>query len=363
MTQLKYKIMSKLIMLLVIIIIIIFSFCDNSKYKKLSQIQNNQLKTIKIPLNYCDVLQTDSIFENIEAICLETKDECLISDPQKVIVFDNKKIFVQDFDKNLLIFDINGKFISKVGKKGRGPGEYIQLAGFDIDSVGNIYILDYHKILTYNSDGIFKFSKVLNLSSKEYKITDSFLPIKHKVMNGFNRFKKYNDIYNIDPTFGNDTIYSITKKGLIARYYLDFGKRSLSKIKIPNEFESFSNFKLKLSTSYSFDTYRFTETNDWLYFIFNFNSKYYNTFYSKKLNKTFTSILEPDNSGSNKSFIKWIDTSWGNDLIVLVDPINVIAKLDDVSNLSSIDPNLKIKFKNIKLTDNPVLFICKMKKY
>jgi len=409
MAQIKLKKMNRLTMPLLFILLYFLS-CNSNKSNTESKILTDQIKKIEIPLSYDNVIQSDSIFESIEIIPLETKEECLITNAQKILVVENKRIFIQDFNKCLMIFDINGKFISKVGRNGHGPDEYLQFAGFDLDSIGNIYILDYHKILKYNSNGIFQSSQLIKLSSKEFqcwpeqfivdkngyyiwsgsngikdnsdnryfamyrisqncKITEAFFPVRHKIMNSFYRFKKYNNIYNIDPAFGNDTIFSITKKGVIARYYLDFGKKSLMKKKIPKEFDSFSEIKANLALNYSFDPYRFTETEEWVYFSFSHNFKYYNSFYSKVLDKTFISIIPPGNSTSNRSFVEWIDSSWGNDLITLVDPVNIMAKLSEISSnqlnrkISSNDASLYIKLNKIKLTDNPVLFVCKMKKY
>src|SRR5690554_431203 len=354
---------------------------------------------INVPINYDNTIQVDSLFESIDIIPLETTEKSLISNAKKIIIYNDKKIYIQDFINSLYVFDINGKFIQKIRKQGQGPKEYIQLAGFDVDNHGNIYILDYHKILKFDPDGNFEFSKNLNFSTKkfqcwpeqllvandgyfiwsgslgikenkdnrhfamyyitnDYKMDKGFFPIKHKLMSSLCRFRRYDNLYNIDPTFGNDTIFSIIEDEVVPRYYINFGKRALKK-KIPDEYNSFSEFKSEIAANHSFSPINFTETDDWIYFSFSHNFKYYNAFYSKVKKKTYVSAISPE------SFPKWIDSSWGNSLIILVDPVNIIGN----SNSNWFDSfriknnALEEKFKSVSLTDNPVVFVCKMKKF
>lgn len=74
------------------------------------------------------------------------------------IKINNDRIFIQDDrSKSLLVFDMNGQGITKVGSFGRGPGEYTNIADFDIDHNGFIYIIDgqQDKLNIYNPDYTF----------------------------------------------------------------------------------------------------------------------------------------------------------------------------------------------------------------
>ncbi len=81
-------------------------------------------------------------------------------------------IFVNDciylFDKNIgiLIFSRDGVFLSKVGSKGRGPGEYLYGSTFTIDqNSGTIYVNDSNnQIKIYSKTGDFRKS----FSLREY---------------------------------------------------------------------------------------------------------------------------------------------------------------------------------------------------
>ena len=101
--------------------------------------------------------KTDSLKTNyIRYIPLETTDDCLIGGINKVLI-KNERIYVADFSRtaSLFIFDLNGKFLFKINKRGQGPGEYLVFGDFDIQTNGDIYIFDQHrqKFLIYSPDG------------------------------------------------------------------------------------------------------------------------------------------------------------------------------------------------------------------
>ncbi|MDR2037710.1 MAG: 6-bladed beta-propeller [Bacteroidales bacterium] len=93
---------------------------------------------------------------HIQYIPLETSKECFIGHPSKVLIRNNQ-IYVADFDNAmaLFVFDMQGKFIFKIARKGKGPGEYISFQDFDIQNNGDIYIFDHFgkKFLIFNSTG------------------------------------------------------------------------------------------------------------------------------------------------------------------------------------------------------------------
>lgn len=95
-----------------------------------------------------------------EKIVLKTGDDSSntmfgqISD----IKIENDRIYVMDtWMRKLVAFDWDGNAVMSVGMRGRGPGEYMNVDGFDIDKEGNIYIIDGNldKVLVYNKNGKF----------------------------------------------------------------------------------------------------------------------------------------------------------------------------------------------------------------
>ena len=92
----------------------------------------------------------------IKFIPLETTLECLIGNADKILI-KNDKIYVADFDMTsiLFVFDLTGKFLAKIAKKGQGPGEYLMFNDFDVQANGDIYMLDgsSNKVRVYDKSG------------------------------------------------------------------------------------------------------------------------------------------------------------------------------------------------------------------
>ncbi len=52
-------------------------------------------------------------------------------------------------------FDLDGKCITKLGSKGNGPSQFHSPDGIDVDTAGNVYIVDTgdSRIQTFSVDG------------------------------------------------------------------------------------------------------------------------------------------------------------------------------------------------------------------
>jgi hypothetical protein len=74
------------------------------------------------------------------------------------IKVNENNIYISDIDAGILKFDRAGKFLGKIGTKGRGPGEYLSASSFTVDDLtGNVYILETAtpKIKVYSPSGRF----------------------------------------------------------------------------------------------------------------------------------------------------------------------------------------------------------------
>ncbi len=130
-----------------------------SKHKNQRKIlKDEDIITINIDtLEIFEELHFSSVFKNIRLIPLETNEKCLIGAISQIEIFDNK-IYVLDSSvaKSLFVFDIEGRFIKKVGIVGKGSGEYIRPGMFSIDCLEKkIYILDsiQKKIIIFSIQG------------------------------------------------------------------------------------------------------------------------------------------------------------------------------------------------------------------
>jgi hypothetical protein len=94
----------------------------------------------------------------VKYIPLETKTECLLNDEIEVIA-TSQYLFVHDFKADVVFrFDIAGRFLNRIGRKGQGPGEYKRLFGIYVDDAfKKCFLLDSYssRIYVYSYDGKF----------------------------------------------------------------------------------------------------------------------------------------------------------------------------------------------------------------
>lgn len=102
------------------------------------------------------------IAKDISYIKLETSENVLVDRIDK-IKLTKDFIFISDFS-NLYQFSKTGEYIRKIGRKGRGPGEYVHISSLEInESREEIYIhcSTRKKLLVYDFNG--KFCRQWNL--------------------------------------------------------------------------------------------------------------------------------------------------------------------------------------------------------
>lgn len=81
------------------------------------------------------------IADSIEYVRLEASPQCLLKSAWHVKLTSDC-IFVSDFD-GVYKFDRKGNFICKIGRQGKGPGEYINVINFTIDDAQQlVFVVD-----------------------------------------------------------------------------------------------------------------------------------------------------------------------------------------------------------------------------
>jgi len=90
-----------------------------------------------------------------ESITINTITKCDIN---------NDLVLVSDNNRQCFLFDREGKLLTKVGQKGKGPGEYITISSVNIGFDGKIYIHSMAEIYVYALEGEFirKFKPEVN---------------------------------------------------------------------------------------------------------------------------------------------------------------------------------------------------------
>lgn len=99
--------------------------------------------------------QIASLIDTIEYIPLEPHSDGLFKKADKLIIHDSK-YFIFDFigQNQVNVFDKEGYFLYKVGRKGRGPGEYVEVRNFTVAN-NLVYLIDnrLNKLLIYDALG------------------------------------------------------------------------------------------------------------------------------------------------------------------------------------------------------------------
>lgn len=372
------------------VIVVLTILINLSSCRKVENNFSGEIVTIKIPevFNY-----STETWENIsdleEVVILETNSESIIKNIDK-IVCDKKRFYILDRNqKTILIFAKNGKFITKINNEGKGSEEYREIRDFDLDEEGNIYLLDYRRIVIF--DKTLKFRKYINLVSNkddgisfiplhltttvddefylwqgsfgirddnftnksalfkvsnEGTIIDNYIPFKYKTVGKQRFFRNYKDDVLITPIKGNDTIYCISKSKIYPRYFIDFGSKG------------FKNSATSTDDYFSFHT-DILESSKYLHFKFRNKEQLFSAFYSKKsaelkieeLSFGLKYNLGPLRCVCEETFISAVEGYIVN--YTIDDILKSVERKDIYDKLS--------KLKDFNRENNQVLFIFRLK--
>ena len=111
----------------------------------------------------------EELIKDATLIPLETTDDCLLGDLEKILESDGR-LYIQDMKgTTIFVFDISGKFLYKIERRGEGPEEYLEVADFDVMD-GVIYVLSRvnKRILAYDEKG--KCVKMIPLKAWYYNL-------------------------------------------------------------------------------------------------------------------------------------------------------------------------------------------------
>lgn len=143
----------------------IFLFCFISilfvSCKKQIKNSSTQTKTETVYINKIE--RIDNSLEIVPEKFIKQKkyiklfsesEDFLFKEINKIRIIDDKIYILDKKQKKLLIYDNIGFSEAKVGSKGNGPNEYLDISDFDVDTQGNIYTIDgiLNKLFIYNPD-------------------------------------------------------------------------------------------------------------------------------------------------------------------------------------------------------------------
>jgi len=158
-----------------IILLFVFSF------QGVNNQGNDNVKTFdlkKIP-KISSIRLSDLGFVDIEYIQLESNEQCMISslddlDPGNKLVFGERNCIIQQYS-TILEFKTDGKFITRIGTKGRGPNEFTAVHDVNICARNqDLYLLArwQKKFFVYAENGKLLRTFPVTFSPSEFQFID-----------------------------------------------------------------------------------------------------------------------------------------------------------------------------------------------
>lgn len=100
--------------------------------------------------------------------------DLIIGQLDKIVVSDSLIYIADTYLKRLLVYDMQGNIVGKVGTTGGGPGEYTSLSDFCVGSDGEIYLYDSagNKMLVYDSNLQFVKDYAISFKAEQFQLVD-----------------------------------------------------------------------------------------------------------------------------------------------------------------------------------------------
>ena len=157
---------------------VIITFCK-------CQSEADPILTITIDPEQGSLVPLSEITEKLDVVELETNNSSLINDITMVDTLNNHYL-IADYENGILVFDKAGKFIRKIGKIGRGPGEVAHFMSFRIDRADNLIHLNSLSGPAYDINGNFINKKSDHISnsglshiSSNYRFNNVIYSLNH----------------------------------------------------------------------------------------------------------------------------------------------------------------------------------------
>lgn len=114
--------------------------------------QEDDMKGIPVVMNTNAGIE--NFLANMDMVCLETNENCLLGNITKVCMDEECYYLTDEFKHSVFLFAKSGAYISKISQYGSGPNEYLELSDFEVKN-GQIFILSNpnKKILVFDKMG------------------------------------------------------------------------------------------------------------------------------------------------------------------------------------------------------------------
>ncbi|QEC52442.1 6-bladed beta-propeller protein [Anseongella ginsenosidimutans] len=372
------------------LLILSFLFITGCKPEKAGHqsADESELVTIKIPDSYQSRkdFDFDDYFSKAAYIPLETTEESFVDGINRLALYKGKIYILSKGSNSVLIFDERGKFLNRVRREGRGPGEYQSLMDFAIDKKGQRLVLysdrpylfiycdldgeylnhipfnnlafrigyingkvqllvnEKVNLLTEISEGSLEQRTLLNTSA-----TDVFFNNRRIEQPALTTASKLNLLM-----FYSDTVYTYDGKKLSASFFLDFGDKDF---RLEPEFKNMGFLEIYQEVfirRLGFPVYNFREMED--YVVFSFGTIGNLVLYHKSTGKT----------SKHRKFEKEGDPMWfsnyfahdgdDNSIFTIYDAPSFMKRAAEAVEDGKVLPeDVKAVLGNLSELDNPVL--------
>lgn len=348
-------------------------------------------------------MKASELVESYKYIPLETKEESFMGYIRKVVFYEDR-IYIRDVETNsVYIFDLTGKYINKVGKKGQAPGEFTTLLfGMVIDPFNNrllVYDQGNRKMNYFTLDGDYLFSRNVPMildGSFVFASPNCILVSNHKnIENGYlgewddyrivqldstlqiagGGYKYDDNVYakclfpifptsNVDilfqPMFTND-FYSVSPKGLKRRYSIDYSRfdNVIDTARINRMTDGGEIYDYMFATTYVEP--QSVETKDFFWFKTypQSDSKAFNTFYDKNSKRSISfrkMVYDVD------FMFTYIESCYEDYFVGVVEPASLKSLREAyIENNMPGTPEVMQMIEKLKDDDNSVLVLFKPK--
>lgn len=370
----------KKIFILVIVVSIcnLFTFCDKKKI-------NEEIVTLKISdNNFQHKIKFSELIKDYKFIPLETNKENIFGKIDKIL-FNKNQIYILDHlkAKAIFVFSLEGNYLWKISKFGRGPGEYLELLDFCFEpKTDNLVLSNIKDLIFYDSKGVY--IKTIKLPFSAYKIEYSddnhvacvnggigdFLLIIDTNGNESSSYFNYTKETRLilqSPLIRNDksdllyvpnldyTIYKVNGDKISPYVKFDFSKDMYS----PQDLKLLKDKKSNINNFYHIMGFFEGPINIFLPYFYKKNLYYFVYNKETKVSKLINAN-EIDNDITYGKSIPYVLASAFDDYFYsIIEPSELLKS--KVEKNDSIDPKLAKIIHNARSDDNPILFLFKFK--
>jgi|GEM_PF-1528382 len=171
-----------------------------------------------IPFTRTDVLDLSPFMEKMRIVFLETREQSIFSEADKMIIYEGQVYILDKTLKMALCFDTCGTFLYRIQRIGKGPWEYQELDAMWINpATDELWLQSYTpgKIMVYGTNGI---------PLREFPVEWS---ARDMARIGPNRIIGYNTTYAVHDREDLDIgLFLSDEKGRLKKFLLGIGDSS-----------------------------------------------------------------------------------------------------------------------------------------